>query len=218
MDGQELVDALRDARATQLDRLGSDKYLVAATGADLERAPVLRVLAAEAASGRDTFSRWADEAVGDVAAAFETAAERERQQFDRVVDSLAGLPDDGADATDAIDGEADPAHRALRDCDDPVERVAAAFVGRPLVADRTRLQVVNFFVNEADEQRADLARDLRSEANGRLDEGVELLDSVCGGDSDWERADRAATNVIDAAYEAYVDSLEAMDVDPKPVC
>jgi len=218
MNGQELVAAVRDSRATELDRLGSDKYLVAATGADLERAPVLRSVAASAASGRDAFDAWADEAVGDPAAAFGAAAEREEDHFDRVVDSLAALPDDDADADAVIDAAADPLHDALADCEGTVERLSAAFVGRPLATDRTRLQVVNFFVNEADETRAELARELRADAQDRLGEAVELLDAACESDDDWERAQRAAEHVIDAAYEAYVEALESMGVDPKPVC
>ncbi|WP_436929965.1 rubrerythrin family protein [Halosimplex halobium] len=218
MNGQALVDAVREAKATELDRLGSDKYLIAATGADLEGAPVLRSVAESAASGRDTFSRWADEATGDAASAFETAAEAECDRFDRVVDSLAALPDDDADAAATIDGTDAPLEDALAEVDGTVERLAAAFVGRPLVADRTLLQVVSFFVNEADEQRADLARDLRSETQARLDEGVDLLDAVCETDADWERAQRAAEDVVAAAYEAYATALEAMGVDPKPVC
>ncbi|MFC7196814.1 rubrerythrin family protein [Halosimplex aquaticum] len=181
MNGQELVEAVREARATELDRLGSDKYLIAATDADLERAPVLRVVAESAASGRETFERWATEAVGDAASAFDTAAERETDHFDRVVGSLAALPNDDADAADALDAADDPLHDALAETEGTVERLAAAFVGRPLVAERTRLQAVSFFVNEADEERADLARDLRSDARERLQEGIDLLDSVCEG-------------------------------------
>ncbi|WP_459193674.1 rubrerythrin family protein [Halosimplex sp. J119] len=218
MNGQELVDAVRDERATALDRLGSDKYLIAATDADLERAPVLRTVAQSAASGRETFQGWAEEGVDDAASAFETAAEREAAHFDRVVESLAGLPNDGADAADTLDAADDPVHAALAETDGTIERLGAAFVGRPLVADRTRLQAVNFFVNEADEGRADLIRELRTDAQTRLEEGIELLDSVCETDSDWERAQRGAERVIDAAYDAYVDALEAMGVDPKPVC
>ncbi|QLH81588.1 rubrerythrin family protein [Halosimplex pelagicum] len=218
MNGQQLVEAVREAQATELDRLGSDKYLIAATGADLERAPVLRSVAESAASGRDTFSRWADEATGDAASAFQTAADTETAQFDRVVASLAELPNDDADAAATIDGTDAPLHAALADTDGTVERLAAGFVGRPLVADRTLLQAVNFFVNEADEERADLARELRSDAQGRLDEGVALLDSVCETDADWERAQRGAERVVEAAYEEYATALEAMGVDPKPVC
>jgi len=218
MDGETLLETVREAEATELDRLGSDKYLIAATGADLERAPVLRSVAESAASGRDTFRQWADEATGEAAAAFEDAAEREGHHFDRVVDSLAALPDDGADAAATIDGGDAPLADALADAEDTVERVAAAFVGRPLVADRTLLQVVNFFVNEADERRADLARELRSDAEARLDEGVALLDSVCETDADYERARQAAEEVVAAAYDDYASALEAMGVDPKPVC
>lgn len=218
MNGQQFVEAVREARSTELDRLGSDKYLIAATGADLERAPVLRSVAESAASGRETFSRWAEEATGDVASAFETAAEADAAQFDRVVESLAELPNDDADAAATIDGTDAPLHAALADTDGTVERVAAAFVGRPLVADRTLLQAVNFFVNEADEGRADLARELRTDAQERLDEGVDLLDSVCETDADWERAQRAAERVVETAYEEYASALDAMGVDPKPVC
>lgn len=218
MNGQQLVEAVREAQATELDRLGSDKYLVAATGADLERAPVLRSVAEAAASGREVSSRWGAETTGDAASAFETLARAEAAQFDRVVGSLAELPDDDADAATTIDGTDAPLHAALTDTDGTVERVAAAFVGRPLVADRTLLQAVNFFVNEADEGRAELARELRTDARERLDEGVALLDSVCETDADWERAQGAAERVVEAAYAEYASALEAMGVDPKPVC
>jgi len=222
MDGQELVDAVREGRATQLDRLGSDKYLIAATGADLEPAPVLRTLAETAASGRETFEPWAADATEtahrSVADAFEEVAARERDHFDRVVDSLAALPDDSADASASIDASADPMHATLAAQDGTVARVAAGFVGRPLVADRTRLQVVNFFVNEADATRADLARDLRADAQSRLDEATALLDTVCGSERDWDRARAAAESVVGTAYEDYAETLESMGVDPKPVC
>jgi len=218
MNGQALVEAVRESQATELDRLGSDKYLIAATGADLERAPVLRSVAESAASGRDAFRRWAEAATGEAATAFETAADVEVDHFDRVAESLAALPDDGADAAATIDGGDAPLTDALAGFEDPAERVAAAFVGRPLVADRALLQVVNFFVNEADENRADLARELRSDAQRRLDEGADLLDAVCETDADYERARRAAEEVVAAAYDDYATALEAMGVDPKPVC
>ncbi|QPV64397.1 rubrerythrin family protein [Halosimplex litoreum] len=218
MNGQELLETVREAQATELDRLGSDKYLIAATDADLERVPVLRSVAESAASGRETLSRWAEAETGDAASAFETAAEAEAAQFGRVVDSLAELSDDATDAAATVDGTDAPLHATLVDVDGTVERIAAAFVGRPLVADRTLLQAVNFFVNEADGGRADLARALRTDAQDRLDEGVELLDSVCETDADWERAQRAAERVVEAAYEAYANALESMGIDPKPVC
>jgi len=218
MNGQQLRETVRETQATELGRLGSDKYLIAATGADLERVPVLRSVAESAASGRETLSRWAEAETGDAASAFETAAEAEAAQFDRVVDSLAELSDDATDVAATVDGTDAPLHAVLADTDGTVERVAAAFVGRALVADRTLLQAVNFFVNEADESRADLARALRTDAQERLDEGVELLDSVCETDADWERARRAAERVVEAAYEAYANALDAMGIDPKPVC
>ena len=226
MDGQELVGRVREDEATALSRLGSDKYLIAATGADLGTGPVLRSVAAWTATGRDAFERWADEEDGDAAAAFADAAERERDHYERVADALPdgdGGDDDGGGATDDGEGAtddpiADAVGAALAASEGTGERVAAGLVGRALVADRVLLQVVNFFVNEADDRRADLARDLRSDADAQLETGIELLDSVCESDDDWAAARRAAAQVVADAYGAYANALEAMGVDPKPVC
>jgi len=89
--------------------------------------------------------------------------------------------------------------------------VGAGLVGLPLVLDRLFLQGISFFVNEADEARADLFRDLRETTDGIRDSAADL-------DVDEERARNAASAVVTAAYDEYVDRLEAMGFDPKPIC
>lgn len=206
MNGREFVETVQDTEATALDRLGSDKYLVAATVADLTTEAVLATVAATAASGRDTFAAWADDAADPAAAAFAAWADAERDHYERVVAELDGDVDPGGASHDALQSETGTAARA------------GAVVGRGLVADRTCLQVVNFFVNEADSTRADLARELRSDANDQVDDAASLLEEVSASDDDWEAAETAAVDVIDAAYDEYVAGCEELGLDPKPVC
>jgi hypothetical protein len=212
MDGSTFLDAVGEETATELGRLGSDKYLVAATTADLSTVAVLESVAHTAASGRDTFAAWADGAADPAAGTFADAAEREAAAYDRLADLLA---DEGADLPEP--DPADPVHRALQSADGTVER-AGAIAGRGLVCDRTRLQVVNFFVNEGDKRRADIARELRTDATDEADAAATLLERVCEGEGDWDRARGAAVAVVEAAYDDYAERLEAMGVDPKPVC
>jgi len=212
MDETAFTDTVREDEATALHRLGSDKYLVAATGADLSAPAVLETVATTAASGRDTFAAWADGASEPAAGTFAAAAETEAAAYDRVAEALA---EEGSDPPEADPGDA--VHRALQAADDTVER-AAAMVGRGLVCDRARLQVVNFFVNEGDRGRADLARELRTGATDQADDGAALLADRCDGDADWDCARETATEVVSAAYAEYAEQLEAIGVDPKPVC
>lgn len=210
MDGDTLVGTVRERMATELDRLGSEKALVAATEAQLDRERVLASTLAAERRAAETFDAWAaTEADPDARAAFERVADLERGHADRVTGLLG---DSDADAT------ADPLHAHLRDLESTPERVAAGLVARPLVSDRSLLQVVNFFVNEADERAADVIRDLRSETTALVDDGAALLDDCCTDDADWERALDAAEETVAVAYEAYAETLQGMGVDPAPVC
>jgi len=212
MDGDALVEAVRAAKGTELDRLGSEKALVAETDADLSTGAVLRAAAAAEARAVETFDRWADDEA-DAAAreAFAGVAERERDHRDRV---LAELDDPAPN----LDADSDAVHDHLRGLDGTAERVGAGLVGRPLAAERTLLQVVSFFVNEADADRADLFRELRSDTQALAEEGAVLLDEVCDGEEAYERAREAAEGTVAVAYRDYADRLEAMGLDPKPVC
>jgi len=208
MDGAQLVEDVEDAKRTELDRLGSEKALIAATGASLETEDVLAAAAAMKGRARDTFDAWADDETDEHAReAFAAAAERESADFDRIVERMSGEPTVGPDAV----------HEHLRDLDETVARVAAGTVALPLTDARALLQVVNFFVNEADRANADLFREVRADAETLVDDGTSLLDDVCEGD-DWERAREAANATVQVAYDEYATVLREMGLDPKPVC
>lgn len=208
MTERALAERVRESEATALRRLGSDKYLVAATEAQLDAPSVLRSVARDAASGRAVFDGWADDGSGDAAAAFERAATEEREHYERIAAELADGPESDPDGS---------VHGFLDGVEETVARLGAA-IGRALVLDRTLLQAVNFFVNEGDRERADLMRDLRSAAEERLGEWESLLDDVATADAERDRAAEAAHAVIRRAYEEYAAALSAMGVDPKPVC
>ncbi|PSP55753.1 rubrerythrin family protein [Halobacteriales archaeon QS_1_67_19] len=210
MDAETVPDAVEEAKATELDRLGSQQALVALTDAELEAERVLRAAARSERTARETFAAWADdEAAADAREAFESLAEREREHYERVVAELDEEPDFG--------DEIDPLHEHLRELDGTVAR-AAGLIGRSLAADRTQLQVVNYFVNEADERRADLFRELRAETAESVDVGTDLLVARCEGESDAERARGVAERTVQVAYDDYAETLDGMGLDPKPIC
>ena len=210
MDATAFRASVESAKATELDRLGSSKLLVALTDADLSEDAVLRAAAFSEYLARETFESWAaDETVDAANEVFADVAAQEAEHYERVVDALG----------DPVEPESvGPMHAYLRDRDDAVERAAAGLVGRGLVSLRTHLQIVSFFVNEADDRTADLFRDLRSETEESLSAGLDLLDAVCEDDADWDAAKDAADAAIQAAYDEYTEQLEAMGVNPKPVC
>lgn len=209
MNGQMLVERVRESKTTELDRLGSEKALLAATRADLSDEAILETVALALGGLRATFSEWADEATAETASeAFGGAVTSLGEEYDRVVAEL--------DADPA--GETPAPLPSVRSFDRPETRVAAGLVGHGLVLDGTLLQAVSFFVNEADTRRADLCRDLRSGANGRVDDGATALDSLCVEQSDWDRAEAAACDVVEAAYRDYAETLGDLGIDPKPVC
>ncbi|EMA24068.1 MULTISPECIES: hypothetical protein [Haloarcula] len=200
MDAGATIDAVRDQTETERDRLGSDKVLIAATDATLETEAVLTAAATRESGLADILDRWAAETDSDVATQFEAAAEAAAERADRI-DADAGNSDGFIDHLETVSGTA--------------RRVGAGLVAAPLVADRFYLQVVSFFINEAAEQRADTFREVRQEA-AALDDGEAALGNLP--ESERETAAAAATEAIDAAYADYAETLEAMGLDPKPIC
>lgn len=210
MNPDSFRDRVETAKSTQLDRLGSNKLLVAVTDAELDERSVLTAAAHSEHAARETFRTWADdESVEAARDAFERVAEQEDDHLERVLDLLDG-------SVELADGG--PMHAYLRQRDDTVERVAAGLVGRGLVVVRTHTQIISFFVNEADERTADLFRDLKSETEAEMQRGLDLLGALCADDEDWERAKATAEYVIQVAYDDYADALAGLGIDPKPVC
>ncbi|GAA0246758.1 rubrerythrin family protein [Haladaptatus pallidirubidus] len=204
MNGNNFADSVRDAKSTELDRLGSQQLLVALTGADLEPEVVLTAVAGSEHTAAETFAEWAEVSEQEL---FARLHEQERDHYERVIAEL-----------DAFDpGGVDSMHERLRELNDDVSR-AGGLVGRSLVGDKTLLQVVNFFVNKADERRAGLFRDLRADTKQNVGDGVSLLADCCDGEADWNYARETAAEIVQIAYDDYADTLTEMGLDPKPIC
>jgi len=210
MNASDLQAAVETAKATELDRLGSSKLLIALTDAELDRESVLRAAATSELAARETFATWAaEESHAAAADLFADVADQEQRHYERVADLL------GEDVEPPGSG---PMHGYLRDREGAIERLAGGLLGRTLVSDRTHVQVISFFVNEADETAANVFRDLRTETADAQDRGLELLDSVCETDEEWETAEAVANYVVQLAYDDYTDVLVGMGVEPKPIC
>ena len=215
MDGAALLERVREDKKTELDRLGSEKALLAATEARLETDAVLVTAAAVLGDARETVAEWAEAATAD--AAVETLGTT-RDRLDAAHDDVAAELDDDEDTAGTEDIAAVDVPFLSLSGETDVERVAAATLGLPLILDRLFLQSVSFFVNEADNARADLFRDLRGMTEDVLADGQDALDALCADEEAWDEAAAAAAATVEAAYAEYVDRLDAMGFDPKPIC
>ncbi len=202
MDTSEFVDTVRDDTKTELSRLGSSKSLYADTEGEMEPDAVLTAAATDATTAADTFSEWSS---GDDS--FDAAADRERAHAE---DITAKLDDYDAAETPAIVS-------ALREHDDTVERLGG-LVGWTLTIEEKASQCSGFFTGQADPQTASLFRGFGDDYETTREEALSALQGHCDGDDDWERAQTAATAAIEAAYDEYFETLEALGVNPKPVC
>ncbi len=204
MDGEAFLDRLRANHDTELSRLGSSKALYALTGGEMEETTVRAAAATDAAAAAETFGAWADDADGAAAETFAAAAETAAEQRDAVADGAAV-------------GEPRPLYETLREFADTPER-AGGLVARHVVVEAYVGQFVGFFVGNADPTAANEFRDLRAGVEDELDAALDLLETVCTSDAEWERASDAAAAVLSAAYDDYVETLEGMGVKPKNVC
>jgi hypothetical protein len=210
MNDEKLIATVREECATELERLGKEKALIATTQASLDQADVLQAAAVAEARAQATFELWAaTESNASAREAFETAAVTEADHRMQVTNRL-GEP--------VEDPDTDPLHRYLAELESTPERVGAGLVGRPMAAERTLLQVVNFFLNEADSPTTDEFRAIRSETQTMIKMGASLLETVCDDAADWVVAQQAAESAIGTVYDDYAETLSGMGLDPKPVC
>lgn len=209
MTPEAFVDAVTTETNTALSRLGSSKALYAATNGDLDASTVLEAAAAAEYHAATTYDHWAETEQHDQALdVWTTTAEEERDHYDRVLAELD---------TDHDPGDPPPIHTHLRTLDTPLER-GGAFLGRTLAASRSKDQYTGYFVGQANPGLADLFRELGSDLDDQMNRGEALLTDLCSTDSDWATAETAAVETIETAYEHYVDTLESLGVNPKPVC
>jgi hypothetical protein len=210
MNDEQLIATVREACATELERLGKEKALIATTQASLNRIDVLQAAAMAEARAQTTFELWATtESNTSAREAFETAAVTEADHRTQISDLL----DEPIEEPDM-----DPLHRYLAELESTPERVGAGLVGRPMAAERTLLQVVNFFLNEADSTTTDEFRAIRGETQAMITTGASLLETICDDAADWVVAQQAAESAIGTVYDDYAETLSGMGLDPKPVC
>ncbi|WP_137286497.1 rubrerythrin family protein [Halorussus salinisoli] len=210
MNPDEFLDTVRDENETALSRLGSSKSLYAETEGEMEPEVVFRAAAEAEHAASETFQQWADDgdAAESVRETFADFAEQERDHYEQVT---AKLDDDHEPS------EVPAIHDYLRGIEDDAGRVGG-FLGRTLASEKSKEQMVGFFVGQADPQTAQLFRDLGGDLDGQIERGTELLAEVCESEDDWDRALEAANGVIQTAYDEYTETLEGMGVNPKPVC
>lgn len=208
MDVDTLLTTVREDRETERSRLGSSKSLYALTDGEMDRESVLGAMADAAAGSADVYRTWADDEGTDRAAeAFTSVAEADHERHEAIVGKL----------DDDVAGDAGPLYDHLASVTDTAAR-AGALLGETMVTDARLSQAVGFFVGDADPKTADLFRDQATTIDDRLADATALLDAVCETDADYETARAAADETLSVAYEEYVDRLEAMGINPKPVC
>jgi hypothetical protein len=204
MDTTEFVEAIRDETKTELSRLGSSKSLYADTEGEMEPDAVLTAAADDATEAADTFEDWRD---GEAGETFAAAADREREHADAVTDKL-----------DAYDrGETPAIVGFLRGQDETVARLGA-LVGWTLAIQEKVSQCSGFFTGQADPRTASLFRGFGEDYEDTREAALAALAEHCENDEDWAAAAAAATGAIEAAYDEYFETLEALGVNPKPVC
>jgi hypothetical protein len=204
MNSSDLLESVEDANGTALSRLGSSKALFAVTAGDMDDESVLTAAADGASVVRQTVADWTDETDGPVATVVETEADR----YERIVQHL----DDHDPGGDPLEIGA-----TLASFETTVDRLGG-LLGWVIVASKTTDQYTGYFVGQANPQTANVFRDLSGELEQEREVLLDGLDGVCTDDAEWERAREAATVVIQAAYEAYTETLESLGVNPKPVC
>jgi hypothetical protein len=200
MTADDLIDAVRDDQQTELSRIGSSKTLYADTRGEMEPDAIRDAAATREAATQSLFEDWAADADGDVADLFTDAA----------ADAGDRLADTGGDPTDREFGLYD----TLTGFETATERLGG-LLGWTLVDKKIKEQLTGFFTGQADPQTASTFRSAGGEVEALREDAAALLDDVC---EDWDAAEAAAVDAVEAAYDDYVETLEELGVNPKDVC
>lgn len=208
MTDGDFDDRVREANETALSRLGSSKALYANTDGEMTEAAVLTSAADRLHAASETVAAWVpQESDGAAAAAYDEIASEEASHYEDLLNKLG----------DHNPGDVPPVQAKLREADTTVERLGGLF-GAALVAGKLTEQLTGFFVGEADPTTASTFRGYGDVLDEREERLLVLLDEVCEDEDDWQAAENAASAAIQAAYREYTERLEAMGVNPKPVC
>lgn len=196
----DLLDTIETEMQTELSRLGSSKSLYADTTGEMEPEPVLAAAADAADTAAETFESWD----GDV---FADAAARVREHDAEIT----------AELDEYEPGDPPAAVGALGEADGDIERLGAT-VGWTLVTERKSTQSSGFFTGQADPSTASIFRSFGEDYDQIREDALAALEERCTDDAEFDRAQDAATAVIEAAYDEYFETLESLGMNPKPVC
>lgn len=193
MDAEDLLETIREDQRTPLSRLGSSKALYALTEGEMDDDAVRAAIADVAHHAAKTFAGWG----GDVA---EDAAATARDHREEIGDDYEpGEPSAMDDALAGFDGDA---------------ARLGGILGWTLVAENYAEQATGYFTGQADPRTASTFRSLGDDLADLRDGVLDALEGI----DDRGAAETAAAAVVEAAYDGYVDTLESLGVNPKPVC
>ncbi|WP_435119570.1 transcription antitermination protein [Halolamina sp. C58] len=205
MDADTFLQQLRDAHGTELSRLSSSKAVYALTGGEMTGDAVRTGTARELHDLTSVLDEWPETSEDEAADLFADAA------------VFAATSAGNFDTEAASDAATSITADALAGRESDVERLAGAAAAL-LVLEELAGQLVGFFVGDADRTSADEFREFRSELAEYRDDAADLLAERCGDDADRTTANEVGADVIDGAYDWYVETLEGMGVEPKNVC
>lgn len=203
MDGDTLLAEITEDQKTELSRLGSSKSLYADTEGEMEPAAVLAALADSTHHAAAVLAEWAEESEDGT---FDDAATREQETSETILAET-----DGHDH-----GPRPPVVNAMAGADGTPARLGA-LVGYTLVAERKASQATGFFTGQAKPQVASTFRSFGDEYDQTRAAALDALEESST-DEDWDDAAAAGIAVVQAAYDDYVETLESLGVNPKPVC
>ncbi|MFB6088126.1 MAG: rubrerythrin family protein [Haloarculaceae archaeon] len=207
MDASEFTDAVRDENRTALSRLGSSKALYADTEGEMNAETILGAAADRAYHAAETFAAWADEESDEEAGdLFSSVAASERDHHETIVDERG----------EHEPGDPPAVQQHLRGVEETTARLGA-LVGWALTATRNTDQLVGYFVGQADPQTASTFRDISGDQEEYVDDAAGVLADVVA-DEEREDALAAASDAVQADYDAYFETLESLGINPKPVC